>query len=63
MFLSYKTCMMQNGGKGNDPMQSSESGLPKCVENLMVLQMRNIGLKLVYKHFADCLTRAKVDGP
>lgn len=56
--------MQESGGKENDPMQSSERGfntkyprIPNGITNA------EYSIEVGIQTFADCLTRAKVDGP
>ena len=56
--------MQESGGKGNDPMQSSESGFnTKYPRKPNGITNAEYSIEVGVQTFADCLTRAKVDGP
>lgn len=56
--------MQESGGKGNDPMQSSESGFnTKYPRKPNGITDADYSIEVGVKTFLDCLTRAKVDNP
>ena len=56
--------MQESGGKGNDPMQSSESGFnTKYPRKPNGITDADYSIEVGVQTFLDCLTRAKVDNP
>lgn len=56
--------MQESGGKGTDPMQSSESGFnTKYPRKPNGITNAEYSIEVGVQTFADCLTRAKTDGP
>ena len=56
--------MQESGGKGNDPMQSSESGFnTKYPRKPNGITDADYSIEVGVQTFLDCLTRAKVNNP
>lgn len=56
--------MQESGGKGNDPMQSSESGFnTKYPRKPNGITDTDYSIEVGVQTFSDCLTRAKVESP
>lgn len=56
--------MQESGGKGNDPMQSSESGFnTKYPRKPNGITDADYSIEVGVQTFSDCLTRAKVESP